>query len=486
MRTTSSEGNGEFETATKHSPNIPGQIGGENEESLKFPKKLRHKGRGKVWATIYKRPDQPQPYRLYWRVRVDGKPVSRMRDFDTYSGAKREGDKVVADLVKGRQASVLSPGQASDALAALQRLQSFHAATGLRVSLLGGISEYCEVITKLNGRSLREAVDGYLTTVVSVRRIALAKAVEDFIALEEPRTKAEPGKRPDLSPKYHYNRAIMLRRFAGAFPGHAVSDLTKDLLDAFIGGLAKLKSKSRNGKPVTSAKGRNHHRAAIRQFLTWAVRKDYLAATHRLGEADKMQAENGNTAEIQFYTPAEFQALLDTATGSLRALIAIGGLAGLRTAELLRLTWEDVWRVENHIEVSKGKSKTRQRRLVEIVPVLAQWLEPFRDKQGKICDLHEITFQQHFCDLCDNAQVEVKGKKVAVSRKPNGLPHAFCTYHFAAHGNENLTAMQAGNSPQMLHTNYKGLATKKEAEQWFAVAPTQPANVVPLGSAMQS
>ena len=200
-----------------------------------------------------------------------------------------------------------------------------------------------------------------------------------------------------------------------------------------------------------------------------------------------MQAENGNTAEIQFHTPAEFQALLDTATdGPLRAMIAIGGLAGLRTSELLRLTWEDVWRVENHIEVSKGKSKTRQRRLVEIVPVLAQWLVPFRDNRGTICGLHEITFQQHFCDLCDNARVEVKGKQVAVSRKPNGLRHAFCTYHFAAHGNENLTAMQSGNSPQMLHANYKGLATKKEAEQWFAVAPRQPENVVPLGAALQS
>ena len=68
---------------------------------MEFPKRLRHRGKGKVLATIYKRPGQPQPYRLYWRVRVDGKPRSRMQDFTHYSAAKRTGDKVVADLAKG-------------------------------------------------------------------------------------------------------------------------------------------------------------------------------------------------------------------------------------------------------------------------------------------------------------------------------------------------------------------------------------------------
>ena len=77
---------------------------------MKFPKRLRHRGKSKVLATIYKRPDC---YRVYWRLRVDGKPKSRLQDFATYSAAKRAGDKVVTDLAKG-QATVLSPGQASE------------------------------------------------------------------------------------------------------------------------------------------------------------------------------------------------------------------------------------------------------------------------------------------------------------------------------------------------------------------------------------
>jgi hypothetical protein len=63
------------------------------------------------------------------------------------------------------------------------------------------------------------------------------------------------------------------------------------------------------------------------------------------------------------------------------------------------------------------------------------------------------------------------------------LRHAFVTYHFALHANENLTAAEAGNSPAMIHAHYKGLAAKAEAEKWFAVAPTTAVNVIPLEAA---
>jgi hypothetical protein len=69
----------------------------------------------------------------------------------------------------------------------------------------------------------------------------------------------------------------------------------------------------------------------------------------------------------------------------------------------------------------------------------------------------------------------------AVERNPNGLRHASCKYHFAAHANEKLTAQQAGNSPAMIHAHYKGLATEAEAAKWFAVKPAKSAkNVIRL------
>jgi integrase len=251
--------------------------------------------------------------------------------------------------------------------------------------------------------------------------------------------------------------------------------LTKEHLDTFIGSLGAVKTKSGKARAAGSAKSRNHYRTTVRQFLQWAVRKDYLSITNRLAEADGLRPEHANTAQVSFYTPPELAALLANADDTLRPFIAVGGLAGLRTAELLRLDWADVWRVPGHIEITAGKSKTRQRRLVEICAALQAWLEPYRaHKTGQFWPGEETTLQEHFGELCEKADI---------TRKANGLRHAFCTYHFVANANENQTAQQAGNSPAMIHAHYKGLATKAEAKKWFNVRPARTAkNVIRLSA----
>jgi len=83
-----------------------------------------------------------------------------MASFRTYSEAKRHADGLVKDLAKGSQVTALHPAQAHDALAALERLQTFYQSTGRRVSLLAAVSEFAEASAKLNGRALGEAVDG--------------------------------------------------------------------------------------------------------------------------------------------------------------------------------------------------------------------------------------------------------------------------------------------------------------------------------------
>ncbi|HZV33146.1 MAG TPA: site-specific integrase [Verrucomicrobiae bacterium] len=399
-------------------------------------------------AKIYGKSDGYDFYRLAYYTA--GK--RHVRSFAKYGEAKKEAERILRDLADGSQAAALTGPQSRDAIAALQRLEEHRQATGKRVSLLEVVSEYIGVLSKIPaGHTMEEVVDGFKRSVATVQRRDIHEAIEEFIQARAPLSKSTNGQRAQVSGKYAYNRELQLHRIAAAFPGTAVCDLTKEHLETFMGSLGEF-----------SAKSRNHYRAAIRQFLQWAVRKDYLPVTHRLNEADQMRPERANTSEVAFYTPIELASLLEKAQGAMQPLIAIGGLAGLRTAELLRLEWADVWRVRGHIEISAGKSKTRSRRLVEICPALAKWLQSFRNSEGQLWTLHEITFQEQFRDLCELAKVK---------RKPNGLRHSFCTYHFAAHANENLTAAQAGNSPAMIHGHYKGLATKKDAQKWFAVKP---------------
>jgi len=434
----------------------------EPERDVRFPKRIKHK---REVAVIYGKTKARPYYRVVWKAA--GK--RQMKSFQKYGAAKKHADETLRGLDKGSVVTALTPGLARDALAAFERLQSHYQTTGRRVSLLAAVSQFAESDAKLNGRTMGEAVEGFLTSIAAVTRKDISQAVEDFIAGEEPKTESQDGQRAQLSAAYASNRAIQLRRFAATFPGHAICDLTKAHLDQFIGSLGKIKTKSRNHRTIGSSKTRNGYRAAVRQFLQWSVRKDYLSTTHRLFEADTMRPEQTNGGDITFYTPQELSDLLTVADDPLRPLIAIGALAGLRTAEILRLTWEDVWRVNGHIELSSAKAKTRQRRLVELVPALAAWLKTFRASTGQLWAGHEVTFQQHFVELCGTAKV---------TRKANGLRHSFCTYHFALHANENLTAQQAGNSPAMIHAHYKGLATKVEAEKWFAVKP--PGNAAAL------
>ena len=106
---------------------------------------------------------------------------------------------------------------------------------------------------------------------------------------------------------------------------------------------------------------------------------------------------------------------------------------------------------------------------------MEQWLAPYRNSSGPLWGKLVTTFHDKFLELRESL-------KIAIRR--NGLRHAFCSHHFALHANENLTAAVAGNSPAMIHAHYKGLATRAEAEKWFAVKPAGAAqNVIALPAA---
>jgi len=273
---------------------------------VKYPKRIKY--RGKVLATIYGKSKGRDSYRVAWQVA--GK--RRMASFPSYSLAKRHADGLVRDLAKGSQVTALTPAQARDALASLERLTDFYRTTGRPASLLAAVSEFVEAAGKLQGRTMGEAVEGYLRTVANVKRKDIGEAVTEFIQADTPRTRADDGQRAQLSGKYAYNRKLQLERFANTFPNTAINELSKGHLDKFIGSLGDF-----------SAKSRNHYRAAIRQLLQWAVRKDYLPPTHRLFEADAMRPEHANTAEVSLYTPRELAALLASADDTLRPLIAV-------------------------------------------------------------------------------------------------------------------------------------------------------------------
>src|SRR2546430_801745 len=156
---------------------------------MRFPVIIRHR---KAEAKIYGKSKNYSFYRV--AAYVGGK--RRMTSYVTYSEARGAADKLVRDIAAGSQAAALTTGQANDALAALQRLDGLYRDTGRRVSLLAVASEYAEAARKLNGQTLGSAVEGYLSTVVNLKRMDLGQAVERFIQGRSHKTEAKNGKRP--------------------------------------------------------------------------------------------------------------------------------------------------------------------------------------------------------------------------------------------------------------------------------------------------
>ena len=139
---------------------------------------------------------------------------------------------------------------------------------------------------------------------------------------------------------------------------------------------------------------------------------------------------------------------------------ALAAFAGLRQAEIQRLDWSEISFDRGHIEVTAAKAKTAGRRLVPLLPVLRNWLEPYR-ATGPVCDLSNV------------AKPLLKAAKAAgIAWKRNALRHSYISYRVAALQDVSRVALEAGNSPAMIFKHYRELVTPEAAAAWFDVQPS--------------
>jgi integrase len=392
----------------------------------------------------------------FYRIAFKVAGKRRMLTFGSYGEAKKAAEDKVKELHKGQQSSALTAKQAQDALTVRDMLATYRQETGKAISIVEMAADYLAAVKELpKNCTLIESVRVYRQTTAAVQRKPLADAVTEFCDARRPKGVSQDGKRSALSPVYVQDTERQLNEFATANTGADVCDLTKQHLDLFVESHATL-----------SPKSRNHYRATLRMFFGWCLRRDYLAANHRLLEADGLRKEDADTGDVDYYRPAELRLMLDNAAPEMAVIIAMQAFGGLRLQEALRLDWGDVWRVARHIEISSAKAKTRSRRLVEINTTLAAWLKPYRKNKGAVTSL---TLDAYTWQL-----IQLRNRLKIPSRK-NGLRHGFLSAHFALNQNENQTAAQAGTSPAMLFRHYKGLMSRKVAVEWFSVKP-KPAN----------
>ena len=403
-------------------------------------------------------------YRIAFKV--DGQ--RRMLTFGTYSEAKAAAEAKVKELHKGQKSASLTAKQAQDALDILRKLDTHRQETGQRISPIEAITDYLAAVKLLpKATTLIESVTVCARTVGVVKSKTIAEAVTDFVAARQGR-EPKQGERARFSPVYARNIEAWLTKFSETFPGHLVSDLKPEFIGKHLTKYSEL-----------SEKARNDRRGAIGMWLRWCGRQDFIEP-HQLAkllDCDAMRMEVLQSGKIAFYTAAELKTILDatqdnenkscneSSRDALCAVTAIEAFGGARLQEALRLRWEDLQRTPGHVEISGAHAKTRRRRLLEVGPALLAWLAPFKDKTGPIWDGPLNSFITEWARLRES---------VSVRSKRNGVRHGFVSYSYILRGEIETSAL-AGTSPQILHQNYRGLATKAEAEKWFNVLPAKSA-----------
>lgn len=326
---------------------------------------------------------------------------------------------------------------------------------GGQLGLLEALHQFFEAKRLLAGKAttVPDAVRGYLKVQqrAKLEEISFPDLVEKYIVW----VKAQKSRR------YSLDMRARLRTAAKAFKKNVADIKTADI-DEWLQGMKKL-----------SGRTKNNYRTAVRTLFRYARDKNYLPRQEKT-EAEFTNRHAEEATEIEIYTVNQIKTLLSRISPRMVPFVAIGAFAGLRSAEMTRLEWKHVRFDTNVIVVPVTVSKTSNRRLAPILPVLRAWLKPFEKNSGKVLvDIHdEFALARAF----NKALREMLGKggKLLIKNPHNGLRHSFVSYRVSVTQNVHQVSLESGNTPRVVFSNYRELVeAPQQAEAYFKIMPTK-------------
>jgi integrase len=350
-------------------------------------------------------------------------------------------------LVEGRRRQVVfdTEQEAQAALASANGTKRRLGALGLTASPLE-MAEFLAVRERLRscGASILEAVEFFMEHGLKVRHPKLMPAlVEDFIW-----SRIELGRDVRTIQTYRH----VLRALARAFPLRHAHEMTREDLKAW--------RRSQGWSPATQNKAMGH----VRGLFKWAIAEKHAG----LDPCEGLEEVTVSPAEVEVLSLRSCEALLMTGLKVPRFMpfLVLGLFRGMRRSELERLRWEEINLESGSVIASAAKVKTRRRRVMELTPQMRAWISAAgwtEDKMqtGPVAPSNLKVLWPKFW------------KQAGLSRWPhNGLRHTFASMHYAMHQDEAaLQAILGQRSADVLHTNYRALKTRSEAERFFALMP---------------
>ena len=363
------------------------------------------------------------------------------------SFAKFQADQVNAGLAQWVK---ISPIAAKEFNEAKRRMGD------LTIPLHSVVQEYVSLRAALGGHgTLLQAVEYFRAHQIQ----PVAKSNTREIYKEFLEAKRVSG----CSEVYLNDCRLRLGRFAKAFPGPITAVQTRDI-DDWLQGLS------------SSLGTRDNFRRLIITLFNFARRRGHLSRNNET-EAKWLEKPRRRSRPIQIFTSGELRELLAASSGQARLAIAIGAFAGIRSAEILRLNWENFKWEQQVIDIGSDQTKTASRRLAPILPPLREWISPFVKERGRL-----LTYSQPVCLAEAFAAAAKKATMIrrqsdpnapSLSWRQNGLRHSYASYRLAMIADVSRLALEMGNSQQEIFSHYRKVVTLSEASAWFSILPTE-------------
>lgn len=387
--------------------------------------------------------------------------VRQFRGFSDHAAAVIKAKEIARNIANGQTtaASISNPDAAS-----FGRGKEILKPTGLSLEYSCSIVAKCFEI--LGGDRMIEAAQHFVRTDP---RNVIHRPVADVV-VELVKLKSSRG----LSADYTSDLRQRLTRFAVKFGANASAISDPDARDEAG---QDTRNKGLDISTITTAEVQGfldglelgtqsvkNFRTVLHTLFEFAEARGYITkGGNPVVSTEGIKVTNG---AIEIFTPAEIGKLLKAASPDFLPLVAIGAMAGLRSAEAERIEWRDVDLAGGFIHVASDKAKTKSRRLVPILPNLAQWLAPYKNRTGKL-------WKATANDLQDARAACVKASGVAW--KKNALRHSFASYRLAVTQNAAQVALEMGNSAEVVFRHYRELVRPEAAKAWFGVSPAQAA-----------
>ena len=356
------------------------------------------------------------------------------RSFTNLESAKKEAQLVAQRIQGGRQEmNDLRPHDRE----AYRTVVDLLMPSG--VPLVTAVQEYVRANELLNGLPLLTAVDEFSRKARGMKLgVKVKNVVEELLVAK---------KQDGLSHRYQLQLQSNLRRFAADFDV-PISHIRRDQIDDWL------------RKRGVAIRSRNGLLATIRVLFSFAKKRAYLPVGD-VTEAEALDKIRAADVDTEIFTPEQFAKILHAAPPNLIPILAIGGFAGMRKAEMDRLDWNAVDLERKMIEVRAGQAKTASRRIIPISDNLLAWLKPLM-REGKIVKDNDF-----------HRQITALAETLKIGWPRNVLRHSFISYRIAIVQSADQVALEAGNSPSIIFKHYRELTTEEQAENWFGIMPKE-------------